>query len=53
MSPKTKRGCDLIIAQNVLNKFARSKLYYNRSSKKVKTAKEALKIAISMIDNNC
>ena len=52
-SPKKKRGCDLIIAQNVLNKFAEGKLYYYRSSKKVLSAKEALKIAISMIDNNC
>lgn len=52
-SPKKKRGCDLIIAQNVLNKFAEGKLYYYRSSKKVPSAKEALKIAISMIDNNC
>ena len=52
-SPKTKRGCDLIIAQNVLNKFAEGKLYYYRSEKKVRSTKEALKIAISMIDNKC
>lgn len=51
--PKTKKGCDLIIAQNVLNKFADGKLYYYRSKKKVLKTKEALKIAISMIDNNC
>lgn len=50
---KTKRGCDLIIAQNVLNKFSEGKLYYYRSKKKVISAKEALKIAISMIDNKC
>ena len=50
---KTKKGCDLIIAQNVLNKFADGKLYYYRSKKKVLKTKEALKIAISMIDNNC
>lgn len=50
---KIKKGCDLIIAQNVLNKFADGKLYYYRSKKKVPNTKEALKIAISMIDNNC
>ena len=50
---KYKKGCDLIIAQNVLNKYSENKLYYYRSKKKVANVKEALKIAASMIDNNC
>lgn len=50
---KYKKVCDLIIAQNVLNKYSKNKLYYYRSKKKVANVKEALKIAASMIDNNC
>ena len=50
---KIKKGCDLIIAQNVINKFSKGKLYYYRSKKKVLNTKEALKIAISMIGNKC